>query len=452
MVFALNNQPESPMKPHSFRLSLFIALRYLLSKHSLNFISVITTISICGITIGVAALIVVMSLFNGFQALIERFLIGFDPHIRITAVVADGTSSLPVWLNATDSLETRIKQALKPLTPQSVYVAPVASGKVICVSASGSTGVNTATTLKAFQLVGMEESSIDRISGVAQTLVVGQFALESDTPSVVNLVMGASLADNLRITCGDTVQLLAPAAIEAAITQGTPPRPVRALVVGIFQSNNKEYDAAQSYTSLASARRLLRMPAGTSQSVDIRLPSSAQSVEAQRILQGVLPATMRVETWFDLHRDLYTVMRFERLAAFCVLFIIVLVAVFNIFASLSMSVSEKRAEIGMLKAMGAPPHLIVRIFFGQSLIIGVIGTLLGVVLGVGLCWAQMRFGFFALDSNRYVIQILPLLVEWRDVVLISVVSIALSLLAGWVPARKAGDVRSAIALLRKERV
>jgi lipoprotein-releasing system permease protein len=443
------------MKPHSTNLALFIALRYLLSKHSLNFISVITTISICGITIGVAALIVVMSLFNGFQALIERFLIGFDPHVRITAISSLSSSTQTgAWLNANDSLEQRVKQALKPLSGESVFAAPVVSGKVICVSvnAGAPSGIAAANTLKALQLIGMDESTIDRVSGVASTVVVGEFALQNDTPTTVNLVMGASLADDLRITRGDTVQLLAPAAIEAAITQGAPPRPVRAVVVGIFQSNNKEYDATQAYTSLPSARRLLRMPAGSAQAIDVRLASSAQSIDAQRILQGVLPATMRVETWFDLHRDLYNVMRFERLAAFCVLLIIVLVAVFNIFASLSMSVSEKRAEIGMLKAMGAPPALIVRIFFGQSLIIGVIGTLLGAVLGVGLCLGQMQFGWFALDSNRYVVQILPLIVEWNDVVLVCAVSLVLSLLAGFIPAQKAGEVRSAIALLRKERV
>jgi lipoprotein-releasing system permease protein len=251
--------------------------------------------------------------------------------------------------------------------------------------------------------------------------------------------------------------LLSPASLESAITQGMVPRSVRAAVVGVFQSNNKEYDATQAYTSLASARRLLRVPSNAAQSLDLRLHASKESIEAQQRLQAAfsqaaLPQGLLVQTWFDLHRDLYVVMRFERLAAFCVLLLIVLVAVFNVFASLSMSVAEKRAEIGMLKAMGAAPRVITTVFFFQSVLVGLLGTFLGATLGVVLCLGQMQFGWIALDTTRYVVPALPLIVDWRDVAGICLVSLALSLAAGYIPARKAGEVRSAVALLRKERV
>lgn len=447
-------KPHLPPRSSFFSLPFFIARRYLRSKHSLNFISVISTISIVGITIGVAALVIVMSLFNGFQALIERFLVGFDPHVRISAIQrtsipthADqkNTSQGSNFLTVSDSLETLVQSALQPLQTSGarVYAAPVVSGKIVCLNAR---------SMQAFQLVGMDEDKARLVSGIAQTVVVGQFHLESATPNLVHLVMGASLADKLRIVSGDTVQLLSPYTLETAITQGMMPRSVRAVVVGIFQSNNKEYDATQAYTSLASARRLLRLPANAAQSLDIRLDSYTTSIEAQRRLQAVLPPTMLVETWFDLHRDLYVVMRFERLAAFCVLLIIVLVAVFNVFASLSMTVAEKRSEIGMLKAMGASPRLVTTIFFSQGVLVGVIGTVLGVMLGVSLCLGQMHFGWLSLDTSRYVVPMLPLIIDWRDVALISLVSLILSFGAGFVPARKAGEVRSAMALLRKERV
>jgi len=428
-----------PPRLSQIRLALFIARRYLRSKHTLNFISVITAISIGGITLGVAALVIVMSLFNGFQALIDRFLIGFDPHIRISAISSqNGTNGQ--WLTVSDSLQRQVQSALQPLG--AVIMAPVASGKMICVSGR---------SMQPFQLIGMEASAADAVSGIRKTLVVGEFRLETSSPTIA-LVMGATLADKLRLVVGDTVQLLSPAAIETAITQGMPPRPARAVIAGVFQSNTREYDATQAYTALASARRLLRMPEGAAQSLDIRLQDVSQSNQAQTLLQSALPASVRVETWFDLHRELYNVMRFERLAAFCVLLIIVLVAVFNIFASLSMTVTEKRAEIGMLKAMGASANLIITIFFSHSLLVGVVGTVLGTVLGVGICWGQMNFGWIALDTSRYVIPILPLVVEWRDVAIVSVVSLGLSLLAGIAPARQAGQVRSALTLLRKERV
>lgn len=446
--------PQNPAsaKSHqtSFSLPFFIARRYLRSKHTLNFISVISTISIVGITIGVAALVIVMSLFNGFQALIERFLVGFDPHIRISVA---HHSSQPLTLN--DSLERLIQSTLQPLqtTQKPIVISPVITGKAVCVNAR---------SMQAFQLVGMDAVKAQEASGIAKTVVVGEFTLESrenalsnmtNSPSnLVHLVMGASLADKLRIVSGDTVQLLSPYTLESAITQGMVPRSVRAVVIGIFQSNNKEYDGTQAYTSLQSARNLLRISDSVVQSLDIRLESYTAAKEAQNRLQAVLPQTMLVETWFDLHRDLYLVMRFERLAAFAVLLIIVFVAVFNVFASLSMTVAEKRAEIGMLKAMGAPSRMITAIFLSQSVLVGFGGTFLGATLGVLLCLGQMHYGWIALDTTRYVVPALPMIVDWRDVAAICTVSLVLAILAGFIPARKAGEVQSAVALLRKERL
>ncbi|MCU0427049.1 MAG: ABC transporter permease [Candidatus Kapabacteria bacterium] len=440
--------PQTASKLASLRLSLFIARRYVRSKHSLNFITVITGISIGGIMLGVAALIIVMSLFNGFQSLIDRFLIGFDPHLRISVVnsAANSASSNTSvqWLRADDSLQKLITTALQPLGAS--YIAPVASGKMVCVNGR---------SMQPFQLIGIEQSKVDIVSGLRKTLVTGEFRLESEENSnLVPLVMGAALSDNLRLVVGDTVQLLSPNAIEAAITQAVPPKMVRGVIVGVFQSNTKEYDATQAYTSLAAARRLLKLPTDdfAAQYVDVRLENVQLSTNGKNLLQAALGTGFRVETWFDLHRELYNIMRFERLAAFCVLLIIVLVAVFNIFASLSMTVAEKRAEIGMLKALGARSSLIVTIFFSHSFLVGVTGTVLGAVLGVGVCWGQMNFGWIALDTTRYVIPILPLLVEWSDVAVVCVIALTLSLLSGFAPAREAGKIRSALALLRKERV
>lgn len=431
---------KHPSSLASLRLSLFIARRYLRSKHSLNFITVITSISIAGIMLGVAALIIVMSLFNGFQSLIDRFLIGFDPHIRISTATSDNTPSFSSWIQANDSLEAVIVNALQPLGAS--QLAPVASGKMVCINGR---------SMQPFQLVGIEEARVDAVSGIRKTLVTGEFRLETSL-QYVPLVMGASLADNLRLVVGDTVQLLSPNAIEAAITQAVQPKMIRGVIVGVFQSNTKEYDATQAYTSLTAARRLLKLPESAAQSIDIRLQDVQASNSAKTLLQQALPTRYRIETWFDLHRELYNVMRFERLAAFCVLFIIVLVAVFNIFASLSMTVAEKRAEIGMLKALGAPSSLIITIFFSHSLLVGLTGTVLGAVLGIGLCWGQMNFGWIALDTTRYVIPILPLYVEWQDVAIVCTLAMILALLAGFAPARQAGKIRSALALLRKERI
>jgi lipoprotein-releasing system permease protein len=420
-------------------LALFIARRYLLSKRTLNFITIITAIASVGIAIGVAALIVILSVFNGFQGLVEQFLVGFDPHVRVVAAKGG-------FVQNADSLARRIQQALQPLAARhnvNISAAAIVGGKTVAIKNK---------SMLACELRGIDVSSIDAVSGVRKSLVAGEFAIAPRDNGLVPLVMGIGLADKLRLAIGDTISLLAPSAIEAAIAQATPPATTRAVMVGLLQSNNKDYDVWHVYTGIEAARTLLRVPAEAALSVDIRCGDAKFSDEAAQILRSTFPSdTYCVETWFDLHKDLYMVMRFERLAAFVVLTIIILVAVFNIFASLSMSVAEKRAEIGMLKAMGASATLITQIFFAQAVMVGLVGTIVGVVIGVMLCLGQECFGWFALDTTRYVIPAIPVVLSWADVAVVSAVTIALALMAGFVPARRAGQTESVVQMLRQER-
>lgn len=423
-------------------LILFIARRYAFSKHSLNFITVISGISIAGITIGVAALVIILSVFNGFQALVEKYLIGFDPHVRVSlAAQARDKGAFMRY----DSLIPTVRQILQPLTGKTEVwqIAPNAGGKLVCVQGS---------SITACQMIGVDEGLIDSVSGIRKSLTAGVFELQSAAPGFQSVVMGVYLADKLRVTAGDTIALLSPRAIETAITQATPPTMYRAIIRGIFQSNNKEYDTWYLYTSLQTAQTLLDIPPNNCLFLDLRSLSARQSENAKILLQQQLPGLYRVETWYDLHKDLYNVMRFERLAAFVILSIIILVAVFNVFASLFMSVAEKRPEIGILKAMGATRSTIVKIFFMQGVFVGVVGTICGVVLGLALCFGQIRFGWFALDTSRYIIPAIPVVISWIDVCTVSALSLVLSMFAGVFPARRAGETRSAITLLRKERM
>jgi lipoprotein-releasing system permease protein len=437
--------------PATNNLALFIARRYLLSKRTLNFITIITAIAGVGIAIGVAALIVILSVFNGFQGLVERFLVGFDPHVRVVA--ASGG-----FVQEADSLAERVQQALKPFAAGhgvTVSAAAIAGGKIVVIKNK---------SMLACELRGIDTTRIDAVSGLRASLVAGVFTVQPREDGFMPVVMGIGLADKLRLAIGDTISLLAPSAIEAAIAQASPPTTTRAVMVGLFQSNNKDYDAWQMYTSIEGARRLLAIPTNAALSVDVRCGDASLSDEAAERLRTALHSEAqqqnaryridpqyRIETWFDLHKDLYVVMRFERLAAFAVLTIIILVAVFNIFASLSMSVAEKRAEIGMLKAMGASSKLITQIFFMQAALVGVMGTMAGIILGVGLCWGQERFAWFALDTSRYVIPAIPIILSWTDVAVVCLVTVTLALVAGFVPARRAGQMESIAQMLGQER-
>jgi lipoprotein-releasing system permease protein len=458
-------------------VSLWIAQRYLLSKRTLNFISVITALSMVGITIGVAALIVILSVFNGFQGLVERFLIGFDPHIRLSPQAGK-------VLAHADSLAYVVESRLRKIAPPAAAV-PLVSGKIVLLKGG---------SMLAAELMGIDTARIDDVSGIRASVVAGEFRFAVRDDGFIPVVMGIGLADKLRLATGDTLALIAPDAIEAVITQGVAPKSRRVVMVGMFQSNNKEYDAVQVYASAETARRILSLPEHAATTIDIRCGSADRAEAVRSLVAQALGQTgehinnehinnehinnealgkqkegrhkesvqaehhtehraeYHIETWFDLHKDLYQVMRFERLAAFSVLTVVILVAVFNIFASLSMSVAEKRSEIGVLKAMGATPQMIVHVFLAQAAAVGIGGTVAGITLGVALCLGQERFAWFSLDTTRYLIPAIPVRLQWSDVAAVGTVSFVLSLLAGMIPAHRAGRVRSSVALLRQERV
>lgn len=424
-------------------LIFFIARRYAFSKHSLNFITVISGISIAGITIGVASLVIILSVFNGFQALVERYLVGFDPHLRISLAAHNKVQRHDMFVRH-DTLIPTVRRILQPLSASgSWHIASNVTGKLVCVRGNSMT---------ACQMVGVDEHLIDSVSGIRKSLTAGVFDFRTVAPGFESIVMGAYLADKLRVTAGDTIVLMSPRSIEAAILQATPPQTYRAIIRGIFQSNNKDYDTWYLYTSLSVAQTLLELPASACLFVDIRLANMEQSEAAKFLLQKELTRLYTIETWYDLHKDLYNIMRFERMAAFAILSIIILVAIFNVFASLFMSVAEKRPEIGILKAMGATRSMIIRIFFAQGVLVGVLGTLLGIVVGLLLCLGQIYYGWFSLDTSRYIIPAIPVVISWMDIIIVAGLSLTLSMLAGVFPARRAGDTRSAITLLRKERI
>lgn len=408
------------------RFPLFIARRYVFSKHSLNFITIITSISIVGIAIGVAALIIVMSVFNGFRELQEKFLIGFDPHVRLSA--AEGT-----WITSADSIRNAIIAM-----PNVAAASSVLSGKVVAIRDK---------SVQAFVLEGVNSNDIGSVSGIRNTVVTGRFDIAPHN-GLAHVLLGIGLADKLRVFPGDTLALVAPPAIETAIAQSSLPPITKALVTGLFQTNVKEYDAFQAYTSIETARLLFETPSDAALYIDIRSTDITRAETIRNYLAERFPS-LRAETWYDLHRDLYNVMRFERMAAFVVLTLIILIAVFNVFASLTMTVTEKRSEIGVLRAMGAPASMVMRIFFGESLIIGVVGTFLGIVLGVGLSLGQQHFGWFALDTARYIVPALPMSLQFTDVLFVSLVALVLAPLAGIYPAQKAARVRAAQALINK---
>jgi lipoprotein-releasing system permease protein len=286
-------------------------------------------------------------------------------------------------------------------------------------------------------LSGTDEQDFARVSSIPQSIIEGKYTL-ARTDSVPSLIIGALLANQLQLAPGDTVSLVSPLLIESSIKSFRPTLGVRAVVSGIFYCNGKEYDEGYIYSDLRLARALFSAPIGSASNVDVRMKSISDVGAMKRSLESKFP-TCLVQTWYDLHSDLYNIMKMERLSTFVVIGLIVIIAVFNVFASLSMTVVEKQSDIGVMKAFGARSSLIQRIYITQGMIIGLFSTIIGVALGLALCWGQINFGWIKLDGEKYLINALPLTVDAIDVISTSLFALFLTAVAAIFPARRAAE-------------
>ncbi len=404
--------------------STFIAQRYLFARRSLQFISVITALSLTGIMVGVAAIICVSSIFNGFRDVFQTSMLEYDPHIRISP--ARG-----MWLSSAQVDSSRIVNSAEVRGVQ-----PVIAGRAV-ISAHG--------TFHVVQLHGVQAKTFGHVSGLARSLVVGEFrdALPGELPG---LVVGAEFANAARIDIDDTVNVMSPNFIESALQSLMSPQGLRCVVRGVFYTNSKEYNGGYAYCDRALAAQLYSANDDRFSELDIRLVDAEMSDQFAASLRRSLGSDIHVETWYDLHKDLYGVMKFERLASFVILSLIVLVSVFNIFAMLSMTIVKKRTDIAIMMTMGANPRIIQRIFLAEGLLVGVLGTSGGLVLGLGLCAAQIQFKLLRFDPQSFIISAIPVRIAWPDVIAISLLSIAFSFVATIVPARRAAATQICDAL------
>jgi lipoprotein-releasing system permease protein len=396
----------------------FIANRYLLSKHKINFITIISFISITGITIGVAALIVVLSVFNGFGSLVTSFLMNFDPHIRVEYKIDSQKENYD-----------NIKSILND-TPDLKSFAPFVSGKVLAFN----NGITQVISLK-----GIELKSSDNMYNIKENILFGRSELkaEDETPRIL---IGLRLADKLQVLVGDSITIISPAGIEKAIVQFGMPNTQQFIVQGIFSSQNNEYDESLALTELSEAQYILGYKKSY-QGFEINLNNSDNSFKAKDYLEAKLDKNkFEINTWYDFHKELYSVMQIERWVAYILLSLIIAVATFNILGSLSMSVIEKKRDIGILISMGAKENSILKIFMFEGLMIGLIGTGLGVLLGYAICFLQIQYNIYPLDPTQYKIDSLPLQIRVSDFFVITGVSLFLSFIASLIPAKRAAKV------------
>jgi lipoprotein-releasing system permease protein len=404
------------------RYENIIAFRYLLSKRHLKFVSIISAISVTGVTIGVAALVVVLSVFNGFGSLVSSILVNFDPHLRIE-------STIPM-----DSINSRSMLEYISHQPHVKACSPFVGGKALIVSKN----VNRVVNIR-----GLETSKIPLVSGLSDKLILG--SIDLDKKQRGGIVLGLVLADRLGVVIGDTISIVSPSGVELATMQLALPVIRRFQVVGIYESNNKDYDGYYAFTNLTGAQSLFSR-AGRIDGIDIRFDNIDNADRIRDELKKKYGSAFRYLTWYDLHRELFTVMQIERWCAYIVLCLIIAVASFNLLGSLTMTVIEKRRDIGILKSMGASNESLKRIFGLQGLFVGIVGTIAGSVIGLLIVYLQQRYHLVALDTTIYIIPAMPVEVHILDIVVIAVAAIGLCSLASRLPAKRAANLDPVKAL------
>ncbi|WP_106477106.1 lipoprotein-releasing ABC transporter permease subunit [Phytohalomonas tamaricis] len=406
------------------RIPFLIGLRYTRAKRRNHFISFISLTSMLGLTLGVAVLILVLSVMNGFDHELRSRVLGMVPHTRIEA-----QNGIDNWQALADKLKRY---------PHVQAAAPY-------VEQQGMFSVGGRT--QGAMVEGIEPAAERNVSILGDHMIAG--SLDDLKPGQWNIVLGELLARNLGVGLGDRVTLLVP---EASITPGGVfPRLKRFTVSGIFKVG-AQIDGSLAYASIDDMQALARMD--SPQGIRLKLDDLFQAHAVTRDIVNDLPPGYRGIDWTYTQGNLFQAIQMEKRMIGLLLMVIVAVAAFNIVSTLVMVVTDKHADIAILRTLGAKPRTIMGIFIVQGLTIGLIGIVLGIVIGVILAltvadiiaWVEAVFGIQFLDPNVYFISYLPSRLEASDVGIVTAVAFVLSFLSTLYPAWRAARVQPAEVL------
>ena len=409
------------------RYELLVGLRYTRAKRRNHFISFISLTSMAGIALGVAALIVVLSVMNGFQRELRERILGVASHVQI----AGSGNRLQDWR----AVIARVGEH-----PRVVAAAPFVNAQAMLAAGSAVRGAVVRGVLPADE---------DRVADIGRHMRAG--ALDTLRPGAWHIVLGSELARALGLVRGDKVTLIAP---QGQVTPaGVIPRLRQFTVTGIFEVGMFEYDSGLALVHLEDAQRLYQMDAAVS-GVRLKLDDLFAARRVARELMAQLDPALYATDWTRSHANFFRAVEIEKRVMFIILTLIVAVAAFNIVSTLVMLVTDKNADIAILRTLGASPGSVMQVFIVQGALIGVIGTLIGVVGGVliGLNVdvvvpaIENALGFKFLAKDVYYITDLPSEVLPGDVATIGGVSLLLSLLATIYPSWRASRVNPAEAL------
>jgi lipoprotein-releasing system permease protein len=404
------------------RLELSIAWRYLRSRRGSKLLSLISMIAIGGVIVGVSALIVIIGVMNGLQKdLREKILIG-SADVRVLTFGED--MKMAGW--------QPVVRTLRGL-PDVVAASPfVHSQAGITAGHDYAEGV---------YIMGIEPPGAvsQEVTTIRQYAIGGNFEFRTPDGTRRGVVLGRRIADRLGVRAGvDTVTIVPITGVRFNPSVGAlvPPPPRRYLVTGVFETGMYEYDNSYVYMSLESAQDLTGLGQAVT-GVEVKTSDRWTAPSVARAIEDTLGFPYRAEDWQKQNSSLFQALQLEKLGMSFILLLIVIVAAFNIVSTLTMVVTDKTREIGILRAMGMPARSIRRIFFAQGIVIGVVGTATGLLLGLAASVALDRYKLIALDASVYFIDHLPVDTQTPDVALIVLASLAIAALATVYPALQA---------------
>ena len=402
------------------KLELQIAWRYLRSRRGSKLLSLISLIAIGGVLVGVSALIVIIGVMNGLQHdLREKILVG-SPDVRVLSYGED--LKITDWSTVLDKVRKQ---------PGVVTAAPFVLTEALMTAGHDYAG--------GVYVVGLLPAGrgVPEVTTIRSHAKQGDFRFASTDGQQRGVVMGRLLASRFNKWPGDSINLLSAGGAKMnPVTGGLVPRIERFEVTGIVETGMYEYDNSYVFVALDKAQNLAGLGDGVT-GIEVKTTDRWQAKAVGAQLVGALGWPYRTVDWEEQNHSLFQALKLEKLGMGVILLLIVLVAAFNIVSTLTMVVADKTKEIGILKAMGMPAKSIRRIFFAQGLVIGVVGTALGLILGFGAALGLDKYKFIKLDPQVYFIDHLPVSTQPTDVLWIVLASIAIAAVATVYPSIQA---------------
>ena len=398
-------------------MNFLFAWRYFKAKKTTNAINIIAWVSVVAITLITAAFIVLLSVFNGFEGLVKSLYSSFYPDIRIS-----GSNEKSMMVSEDQFRKLSSLTSIKSFSKVAEEKALLQNGDL-----------QTIVFLKGV------DDQYSKVTEVSKTIIRGKFELGT--------------ADNPSIVLGGGIEYAVAADVEKSIYPMTVylfRRGVNVSVIDPYQSFSadniigagtffiqQDIDSKYALTNLAFMKKMLQMKEEEYTSIEISVKDPEQVKKVQQQLANLFTTGYKIETRYEQNKNLYSVMTLEKWAIYCILTLMLVVAAFTMVGALTMLVLEKEKDIQVLKALGANNTLVQRIFLSEGMLLGMIGIGLGLLLGLFLCWAQVRFKLIPIQGGTFLINYYPVKIAWRDLVLVAATVLLVALLASWFPSRRA---------------